>query len=531
MNLLEKISQTELQMFDRYRKDYVEEACGSPVSVESILSYWDSAKRVGNLYQLLGDNLMIDKEIVSEKSEYEMENAIDNLLYSRKEFISAWRDFIYKHFIDLKLDIHNEEYQMYYNMDKLMLKDALASNVYKDETFFVTFPNGDKYKVQKGCKVSKALGKIADAFCIPGYEEFRIAHSQILNEKRLAGKMTLSIHPLDYITMSDNDCDWSSCMNWREDGEYRRGTVEMMNSPCVVIAYLNAKDPMPMSNGKYWSNKKWRELFIVNEDCIVGIKGYPYWNRNLEKIALDWIKELAEKNWGYTYTNKEYTLDAPNNGTMLEVEELGTSIRVSLYTDAMYNDCYDMHKCYINKDFCDEKLCLNYSGYSQCMWCGSINVGFSYESNLVCMNCDDELYCSKCGERIYHGDEYWVNGECYCSYCYDELARCDDCHEVVGDDYCINRVHFCKDGKIYKWVYADLCDDCFCYNEHISSSLFKTARVDTWREINYIRAEDLDMDNEEIHNYLDRIFENNDVYEDLTGLPYWIENTEQRCSA
>ena len=101
------------------------------------------------------------------------------------------------------------------------------------------------------------LSDIADMEAI--FEQMRIKHSQILNKKRLKGTLCLSIHPLDYITISDNNCDWDSCMTWTGDdcpGEYRLGTLEMMNSPSVVVAYLDSKEPYhPLDDGRAWSNK------------------------------------------------------------------------------------------------------------------------------------------------------------------------------------------------------------------------------------------------------------------------------------
>ena len=90
------------------------------------------------------------------------------------------------------------------------------------------------------------------------FEDFRIKHSRILSEKEFIGRLSLSIHPLDFMTMSDNDSDWSSCMSWRTCGSYRRGTVEMMNSPCVVVAYLSASKPMVLDRGSHfkWNIKK-----------------------------------------------------------------------------------------------------------------------------------------------------------------------------------------------------------------------------------------------------------------------------------
>ncbi len=530
MSLIEKISERELKMFDRYRRNYVENCVGNPAPVETILSYWDFAKR--GLYNLLGENLMIDKEIVSEKTEYEMEQRINDLLiYKKGEFVKAWQDFIYESFIRLSLDKENPEFVMYYNMDRLMLPESLIYNTYNGETFFVNFPNGDKYKVQKGCKVSKALGKIADAFDIPGYEEFRIAHSQILNERKLKGTMTLSIHPLDYATMSDNNCDWSSCMSWEEGGEYRRGTVEMMNSTCVIIAYLNASEPMMLPGGESWSNKKWRELFIVNEDFICGIKGYPYWNRDLEKTALDWIKELAEKNWGVKYTDNLYKLDAPNDKCSVDIEELDRKVSFHLWTEAMYNDCYDIHYTYINKELAEDFIDICYSGYSECMWCGSVDNCFNYESNLVCTSCDNEMYCAHCGERIYPDDAYCINGEYYCEYCYNDFPRCDGCDEIIPDGY-TTRVYLAQGGKIYQWYYVDLCYDCVNYNEHIDNKLFKEHEIDRWRVHTYINLDDIDPANEDAIEYLEKAFRQNNIklfFERSKDLgPYWEIKKEEK---
>lgn len=523
MNLVEKVAEKELNMLDSYRRNYVEEACGSMAPSAEILSCWSSAKVDGGLYKLLGEKLMITKEVISQKTDSEMEHLIDELFYRKGEFIKAWENFIYSKFFELKLDIENPEYVMYYNMDKLMLPTSLIDNTFKDETFFVNFPNGDKYKVQKGCKVSKALGKIAEAFDIPGFEQFRIAHSQILNERKLKGEMILSIHPLDYVTMSDNECDWSSCMSWKEDGEYRRGTVEMMNSPYVVIAYLSAKDPMRVGSD-WWSNKKWRELFIVNGDFICGIKGYPYWNRDLEKIALDWIKELAQENWGITYTDKAYMMFAPNQGANVEIDEIEKNVHFHLWTDAMYNDCYDEHWVYVNKAIGNTQLDMCYSGPSQCMWCGRETGDFSYESNLACGNCDNELYCYKCGERVHEYDAHWVNDECYCEYCYQDLPYCDACEETVTDGG-LNRLYISKDGKIYKWYYADVCYDCYDYNPHILKYV-KRHKAEAYYYVSHIPLDEiLKNDDKEAMDYFEGIFSrcvsNQDIFKDELDSPFW----------
>ena len=66
-------------------------------------------------------------------------------------------------------------------------------------------------------------------------EDFRIYISQLLNTRAFTGNLCISIHPLDYITMSDNSYGWTSCMSWLKKGNYAGGTVEMMNSDNAYI--------------------------------------------------------------------------------------------------------------------------------------------------------------------------------------------------------------------------------------------------------------------------------------------------------
>ena len=88
-------------------------------------------------------------------------------------------------------------------------------------------------------------------------------------------------------------------MSWDECGDYRIGTVEMMNSKNTIVAYLKGDTEMTRAYNTYtknynfkWNNKKWRELFVIDEATLLGIKGYPYAHSELEAQVFNWIKEL-----------------------------------------------------------------------------------------------------------------------------------------------------------------------------------------------------------------------------------------------
>ena len=288
MSLIERITADEKEVMKKWIGWYAGVESADKVDIEKNLQYWNREKTT--LYKIFGEQLILTKDIEYkmdfDELLFEVETKLFNYTSKAKTFLDAYR----------KLTYYGGPFPYHEKLSSLIYSDNLAGNIYKDETFSLNLPNDKILIIQSGSKISKILGKIAKAFDLPGYEEFRILHSQALNQKTLKGKLCVSIHPFDYMTMSDNDCGWCSCMSWAEDGEYRGGTVEMMNSPCVVVAYLTSETPYQIDNNFNWSNKKWRQLFIVDTQVITGIKQYPYFNSAIEKITCDWLKELTEKN-------------------------------------------------------------------------------------------------------------------------------------------------------------------------------------------------------------------------------------------
>ena len=435
MGIYSKLSDEELKMFRSYITDYGPRDCYTATRAvetpETLLRFWVEAKSKF-LYKMMNNQLILRKNIKFEKNHAQMMDEIGVLTdryhpeCGSKEFISAYYDAI--HNIEIETNQWAEKYinefgcvlaywpdeiRKEYNdksmvskaLFKLCSSECLASNRYEGPSVVINFPNGKSYTLLPGAKTIKAIGKIAEGFNLPGYEEFRIAHSQKLNDKLIEGTLCLSIHPLDYLTMSDNDCGWTSCMSWFEKGEYRQGTVEMMNSECVVVAYLESTTNMVIRGGE-WNSKRWRELFVVDENVLAGIKGYPYWHGGLEEHVLHWIKELAETNLGYSYEDEISTYETGNHNT------------IYFHTDKMYNDFYSNHKIIISKNYGGEDYHINYSGVSQCLCCGEpLYDNYDNESNVYCNDCDSSYHCYNCDGSYRIDDMFYVDGEYYCEWC------------------------------------------------------------------------------------------------------------------
>lgn len=454
--LIEKLTAEELAMMDIYRKYNVwsyesYNRTDNYTPMASILHEWD-AQKSEYLHKLFGDSLMISKKIAYKKSYEELQEELSTMMQeyasfgragrNGNEFSCAYNNYLYRNrnlFTDDQRD----------GLHRLMSDDCLISNTYDGHPFEIATPSGKPFKVNRNCKTSKALGKLADIFDLPGFEDFRICHSLILNQKELGGVLTISIHPMDYMTMSDNAYDWESCMSWTREGGYRQGTVEMMNSRSVIVAYLSGDVDYEIGDGHVWNSKKWRQLFVVDHNIIAGVKDYPYHNADLGAEVVKWLRELAEANLGWKYQEVEkFSFD----GRKIHLDYLPeekNDFTIEFNTNNMYNDfgCLDFHWICMSTDIDPDEihgnntamdyrrtwLPVEYSGSSQCMVCGEIHPCLEDESCLACEECQDRQRCDCCGEV--NGEVYEIDGMQLCSYCYENrVHECNACGEEHYDD-------------------------------------------------------------------------------------------------
>ena len=284
------------------------------------------------------------------------------------------------------------------------------------------------------------------------------------------------------MTMSDNASKWKSCMSWKEQGCYRIGTIEMMNSNNVFcVYYTSKKEDIGFSFGNYeWNDKKWRGLVIATKDIIVANKAYPYCSKETNIAIIDKIKELAKENMGYTYEfGPELYKDMDHIMTDCYLDDVSNSIAnkskglrkniyfktVGMYNDMLHNiDNYE-YWCYRNK--VKTKKLISYSGKSECMCCGETDIlkyigrdeGFNNYRNVgstLCKKCEDLATCPNCcrfaGRDIvkitYDGKE-----QTFCKACGSFIISCPICNKsYVGREGL--RVYDCYYDKSKRKYYS-----------------------------------------------------------------------------
>lgn len=510
MGLYDLLPKEDKIQFRNHINEYSDSGALPLSELRYFLRYWDKSKE--NIYHAFGDNFIIKKQISINKRQEDINDEMWEAFYGPNakpiigEFIREYRDRI------RTIGAQSDGYGMTYWTISL-LQDfvqnftLLYDNVYTED-LVITIPaehtiNRKPFVVNPNCKVVKILGKLCKAIgvsvkemecpecgrtydwgtktkceCgerlieIDGYEMFRQAHSRVLNNKKTTGNLCLSIHPMDYITMSDNDCGWDSCMSWMcydEGGEYRLGTIEMMNSPNVIVAYLESSRPMELWRNGTWNSKRWRQLYIVDPLVILGNRQYPYNDDSVQGIAINWLREIFNQAPGYgPYPNTTCQIRNHRKNTISGKKE----VYFSFDTCYMYNDVYDYRLAYIADQKFRDGDCyeLNFSGPAVCVKCGDYIEEETVDAHSVsCVKCRGGWQCDLCGEWHSDCDEYiWIDDYKLCRYCYeDRTENCECCDDIHLDNdmthvylQFVDNDHSTVKDFNYSY-YIPLCEYCF----------------------------------------------------------------------
>lgn len=301
---------------------------------------------------------------------------------------------------------------------------------------------------KKGMRLTKLINKL---YQDKGVKVFLInKYSMILQDLQISGKLCLSIHPLDYLTISENASNWTSCHSF--DGSYVAGNLSYMTDTSTVVAYLCSDKLTQLSclpDNIKWNNKKWRVLIHLNNnlDTVVINKQYPYFNNQLIKI----LKETYFKDW---YIDKFDNHTAAKYTTPYTVKMTNIGADASLfYNDLKYSSqpfiTYIMHK--------NQNIEQNNIMIGNCVPCLNCGCELDITDGLVCSYCnDDYTHCDECGIPIPYNEVHYLSDGTYCESCYDFIIEhCAICGKPIHphrDSYKIENREF-------------ICLDCYINNE------------------------------------------------------------------
>lgn len=460
------INFTDTEIINKYINDYCKQhlITESNKNISFILRYWSQNKK--ELFKLLGNRFIYEFPIEI-PANFEQKKQVMEIALNNYNGYNLKKEFKEKYLL-------NKEYEELFSS---VFEAYHASNLIKNVWNYGNFSYGN-LKITNGMKITTAFKKISNFFNCKEYESFRLAQSKGCNLNNVEGIMCLSIHPLDFFTLADNNCHWDTCLSWKKEGGSCLGTIELMNNSTAVIAYLKSKDDMTIPGGK-WNSKKWRELFFVNKDFLIEGKSYPYRHDDLTNIVIKKILSLIN----YKKLNK---CELINNENVIINKK---SYTFNSSQSFMYNDfkwigaCAEFnerrgHYAYFSDEYLnllqDSNLFFNFSGPAICISCGKDIISKDVKgqaSNLCCPDCAKvHKQCKCCGNKCFNNSLFLldITDEEYCEDCYLTEFSNDDIDLQVWSKKYIARIFITDDGVSPQdeyICYTDILDPISKYNK------------------------------------------------------------------
>lgn len=368
-------------------------------------------------------------------------------------------------------------------------KDGFFSNVVV-ESF--TAPGGGK--IPKGMKLVKAFKYFEDDRIT--LEEIQNRASMIIQEDKVEGHLCFSVHPLDFLSTSENTYNWRSCHAL--DGEYRCGNLSYMMDKSTVVVYLRSdKEENALPNFPpevKWNSKKWRMLLFVSDSWNAMFAGrqYPFFSETALEAVLYHASEAFRlsgewSNWhNDEFRNFKFAGDDEGRDEMwfrnvyipmkdklyLKNELIEDCENPMHFNDLLRSSCYIPYYCWQKRSWgYNNEIHFTIGGEIPCLRCGKYPV--AQTDDMLCQDCEleygnseDEMYttCSCCGRRILYDDSYYVesSGENICEYCADrECRECDNCGEL----YWNNEISYDKKNHDYR------CEHCHSEQQELEERM------------------------------------------------------------
>ena len=237
-------------------------------------------------------------------------------------------------------------------------------------------------KCAEGQKTSRIIGKLCRSFGVDGHEHYNAVFAQLsdsLNPLQMLKTALLSLHPCDFLEMSNKDNTWTSCHNL-ESGSYQAGTLSYMTDDVSMIFFT--VDP-EVKDHYYRAPRRSRQMFFYKDQTLFQSRLYP---SDLSE-QMDLYRSIVQKAIATC-------LGVPNRWVLKkkreDVNECCTSGEGSRqYPDYNYYGNLSMLKT------AAAPIHFVIGGPSLCVCCGQ-----AYHSGHLKCRCEDTVVCKDCGNTV-----------------------------------------------------------------------------------------------------------------------------------
>lgn len=350
METLEELIANKNDYYINYIENITKHHCRKD-AIDIFHEYFQSKEE---LFQCLGRKLSVSKHVSVDLQEtaimYQLEKLYEPMqdyntaIKNKSEFIDTVHKFIFTHFSSRYGDrIGNSPLGEAEDIAIALREVSGYEEIYKQNVpkDIVLHLHGKRaLKIGRNARPMRAFRKILEYIDYPDIESFNEWRDQIslvLTNKKISGTLVVSIDPIDFLSLSNNNSNWRSCMKM-PDGEYCHTISTMMNSPYSLVAYLkNDKDKF-IVNGQEYPNKTWRMLMFFDVDkheWICNTVEYPFHSSSLRDESFNLLKETLGQTFGISFR------EPVQNEAFTNMDEIAQIYSEENGSDSGYYDDYE----------------------------------------------------------------------------------------------------------------------------------------------------------------------------------------------
>lgn len=263
-------------------------------------------------------------------------------------------------------------------------------------------------KCATGQKTSRIIGKLCRQFGVDGHKRYNAVFAQIadaLNPLQIHRTAILSVHPCDFLEMSNRDNTWHSC-HGLDSGRYQMGTLSYMVDGVSMVFYTVDNDVI---DHFYRAPRRSRQMYFLQDNMLFQSRMYPSDANDL----MDQYRSIVQKAIADC-------LGVPNLWT-LKKERQDISGHCESANGSMQYPDYDYYgNISVLKDT-ELNGVFVIGAPPICVCCGrKIS---SRETRLKC-GCADTVVCKDCGETVSVENALYVEATFHCKKCLHICAVC-----------------------------------------------------------------------------------------------------------
>ncbi len=232
----------------------------------------------------------------------------------------------------------------------------------------------------------------------------RLADS--LNPIEIQKTAVLSLHPCDFLEMSNKDDVWHSC-HCLADGSYRSGCLSYLCDTVTMVFYTVDNE---VTDHFYRYPKLTRELFFFKDNLLFQSRLYP---QNYYE-PMEQYRSLVQK-------TISACLGVPNLWTFHEKRPEINKVYSSADNSTNYPD-YEYHGNLSVLKGTEIHSVMEIGSQPHCVCCGRLH---DNRNRLIC-DCDATVVCRDCGETVLRKDATYEDGAFFCKACLHVCAVCGE---------------------------------------------------------------------------------------------------------